>query len=64
MERQTGYYWVRRPCNKDEDSDWEIALFENLPDRKIWTIMWFEGEFNDNAFIEINENRILNPEEK
>jgi len=64
MKRETGYYWVKCVPDREDDTEWEIAYYEVLPNRNVWTIMWFEDEFKDDAFIEINETRILSPDEK
>lgn len=65
MNRETGYYWVKRLHDPfDGIEEWEIAYYEVLGDRNIWTLMWFDDlEFQDDAFVEINENRIKNPDE-
>lgn len=63
MNRKTGYYWVKRIPDGDGNTEWEIAYYEDLGTRKIWTLFWFDDEFSDNAFIEINENRISDPNE-
>lgn len=64
MKRETGYYWVQRITDAAGYTEWEVAYYEVLGDRNVWTLMWFNDlEFQDNAFCEINETRIKDPDE-
>lgn len=63
-KRKTGYYRVKRVPDRNGETEWEVAYYEILFDRSIWTMMWFDDEFLDNAFIEIDEERILMPDER
>lgn len=52
MIRENGYYWVRLP-----NADWEILFY----DGSVWENQ--EG-FTDNKIEEINETRLLSPDEQ
>ena len=54
--RETGYYWVKR------DGEWLTQFFKD----DLWydSIYCYESALCDNYFDEINETRILNPDEK
>ncbi len=56
MKRETGYYWVKR------DGEWLTQFFKD----DLWydSIYCYESALCDNYFDEINETRILNPDEK
>ena len=54
--RETGYYWVKTGYGEDV---WEVALYDDVLDS--WKIT---GDEQDWFPEEINETRILNPDEQ
>lgn len=58
MEREKGYYWVIR----NDYTKWETVFFDG---RKFWLLDDEDryGDYSDSYFKEINENRILAPNE-
>jgi hypothetical protein len=56
MQRENGYYWVRFY----ENTAWETAYWCGL---KWWIVLNDEG-YNEKDLFEVNESRILNPDEK
>lgn len=59
MIREDGYYWVKL----NDDSAWVVARFIS---GGLFVTEWSGFDFmmrDDNHFIEINENRIYNPDE-
>lgn len=61
-DRLTGYYWVKRYTGKFDIEEWEIAYYESYPHFS-WTIMWFEDYYKDSDLVEINETRLMAPDE-
>lgn len=58
--RQQGFYWVKWLNN------WEVAQWVTHDRDEVngtWWMIQNEGLFSDNEFQEINEQRILSPEE-
>lgn len=55
-KRSDGYFWVK----EFEHSDWEIAQYDSENDA--WSLMWEELPLSDNELFEINETRILPPQ--
>ena len=55
MERKSGFYWVRY------SGDWESAWFDSKAND--WSLVASELQFTDDDMIEINENRIMSPDE-
>jgi hypothetical protein len=57
--RQTGYYWV-----KQEHYGWCLAAY--FSDTQTWDLWnaWMSKDYKDEHLAEINEERILNPDEK
>lgn len=60
MKREIGYYWV-----KDEENVWVVSEYEwNYNQTEMY---WYFGESEDGVkdefLLEINETRILNPDE-
>jgi hypothetical protein len=56
MERKEGYYWVKY------NIDWEIGHWNTTIDK--WTLTDVYDTFGEEEMDEINENRILSPDEK
>lgn len=57
MDRQEGYYWVKRYNHKHE-----IAYYHlNLPNP--WSLNGYTAHFTNSDFEHINEVRIKNPGE-
>lgn len=64
MIRETGYYWVKMPeftWAEDHAPDWEVCYFF---EEKWYSTSYATVDFADEHFYEINETRILNPDEK
>lgn len=66
-KRQSGYYWVKRKENAYGSGEWEVLSWkDNIPLFKDLRGAWIaEGmpKLTDCHMIEINETRILNPDE-
>lgn len=56
MKRESGYYWVKI------DGKWEIGLYDRKLQR--WYFVYTMIDYIDRYFDEINETRILNPDEQ
>jgi hypothetical protein len=54
MKRTSGYYWVKY------EGSWTVAQYK---DNAYWWVLTFQTDFEDDEFDEINEDRILTPEE-
>ncbi len=54
MEREEGYYWV-----KEGIDDWQVAWWGS----KVWWLPLVEKPLDDKYFTEIDERRIINPNE-
>jgi hypothetical protein len=64
MKRQNGYYWAKMlPSYYTEGNtpEWEVCYFL---DGKWFSTAYGNVDFNDTDFTDINETRILNPDEK
>jgi hypothetical protein len=66
MKRENGFYWVKFRFN------WRIGEFVNSYDEVLdgtkidesyWNVQHFKDYFHDSDFEEINEQRILSPDE-
>ena len=55
IKRENGYYWV-----KYGDSEWEVADFQN---GKWFYLYGGYDSYDESDFTEINELRILSPDE-
>lgn len=55
MSRQSGYYWVK------EDGLWVVAWYSST--LQAWQVAGSRSYWEDTAFDEINETRILAPDE-
>lgn len=53
MKRETGYYWVKY------SGEWCAAYYDGA----YWSLQKWLIDFKDSDFTEINETRILNPDE-
>lgn len=59
MKRENGYYWVRYQAV----TDWEVS--EWLGEKhNSWVFSWSDNDYVDSDFYEINETRILDPDER
>ena len=54
MKREPGYYWV-----KEGNLGWSIAYFGGL----YWWFVGLKYDYEDSEMDEINESRILSPDE-
>lgn len=67
-ERKEGYYWVKAKARKDTTEQrqhldtWFIGYYK--PNICVWTLSGFSQVFIEDDFIEINENRITQPDEE
>lgn len=60
-ERQPGYYWVKW----FHTNEWIVAEYDPRFSSRPWFIPGVgEEDYDDSHFSEINETRILNPDEK
>lgn len=57
MSRQSGYYWVKRRCS------WVVAEFVDDIDVQYWLLTDEEYGLEECYLEEINETRILAPNE-
>lgn len=55
MKREPGYYWVRKA------SGWAIAKYTKFDD---WDLPGLNKSFDDKDFDEINETRLIAPDEQ
>ena len=55
MERKSGFYWVKY-CGR-----WETAWFDSKVND--WSLVAMELNLVDDDMTEINENRIMSPDE-
>lgn len=56
--RESGYYWVRLHIG-GEPGPWEVAHCDGL----LFGVTYITELFDESAFAEINETRILTPDE-
>ncbi len=57
LERQEGYYWVKRPNTKHEISYYSPGI------PNAWSLLGYTACFQDSDFEHINEVRIKQPGE-
>jgi len=60
MKRQEGHYWIKYA------GEWEIAFWRPAELEKRlgrWFVVGQDGSINNNDVEEVNESRILTPEE-
>ena len=55
MERKSGFYWIKYGV------DWEVAWFDSKAND--WSLVAMELNLVDDDMTEINENRIMSPDE-
>ena len=62
MNKESGYYFIKRL----KESKWMVAFYkQDFFPPNCWRIIWDNSDgYSDEDFYEINETRILNPDEQ
>ena len=58
-KRKSGFYWVK----ERGDSGWSVAYYSDNGSHNGWIIPGVCKAISDSYFDEINENRIMSPDE-
>ena len=53
MNREEGYYWVRR-----QNGDWELAFWNHGINGFFWTVSWCKFAYQDSEWLEIDEGKV------